>query len=186
MEQYIPISFLNDFIFCPKSLYNHQLYGNFAKSIYQQKPQLAGLNAHKAIDQKKYSTKKTILQSYDIYSDKYKLYGKIDTFDTERGLLRERKNHIITIYDGYVFQVYAQCHALREMGFEVNKIELYDISANRIFPISLPENNPDMQDKFEKTICDLNSFDVLKDKVNVNPEKCKTCIYNLLCDQSLC
>lgn len=34
MEPYIPISFLNDFIFCPRSIYFHQLYGRSSESLY--------------------------------------------------------------------------------------------------------------------------------------------------------
>jgi CRISPR-associated exonuclease Cas4 len=186
MEAYIPISFLNDFIFCPRSIYFHQLYGSYNTQLYQQKPQVAGKAAHTAIDEKTYSTRKNILQSVEIYSERYKLCGKIDLFDVDSGKLSERKREIKTIYDGYVFQVYAQYHALTEMGYHVNSIVLYDITHNKNYPIALPHENPEMQQKFERLIDDLNSFDMNKSDFVANEQKCKNCIYSNLCDYSLC
>ena len=86
------------------------------KSIYQAKSQTEGLNAHKAIDNKDYTDKKTILQGINVYCSEFNLIGKIDIFDIEKGLLTERKNKIIKIYDGYIYQLYAQYYALKEMG----------------------------------------------------------------------
>lgn len=186
MEAYIPISFLNDFIFCPRSIYFHQLYGSYNTQLYQQKPQVAGKVAHASIDEKTYSTRKNILQSVEIYSERYKLCGKIDLFDVDSGKLSERKREIKTIYDGYVFQVYAQYHALTEMGYTVNSIVLYDITHNKNHPIPLPHENHEMQQKFEKLIDDLNSFDMNKGDFVANEQKCKNCIYSNLCDYSLC
>ncbi|MFB1004376.1 MAG: type V CRISPR-associated protein Cas4 [Bacteroidia bacterium] len=85
MENYIPISFLNDYIFCPRSIYYHQLYRKFKKSTYQKKPQLEGLAAHKSIDAKFHTKSKHILMSYELYTEKYKLHGKLDVFDTNTG-----------------------------------------------------------------------------------------------------
>jgi len=122
MEPYITLSFLNDFIFCPRSIYFHQLYGSFDQALYKQTPQYKGEAAHTSIEEKTYSTQKNVLQGIEIYSEKYNLCGKIDVFDIKTGKLTERKRDVKTIYDGYVFQVYAQCHALREMGYEVKEI----------------------------------------------------------------
>jgi CRISPR-associated protein Cas4 len=62
MDQYIRISTLNDFIFCPKSIYFHQLYDNVEKELYQETPQVRGTLNHTKIDQGTYSTSKDILQ----------------------------------------------------------------------------------------------------------------------------
>lgn len=62
MDSYIRISSLNDFIFCPKSIYFHQLYENYEKELYQDMPQIRGTLNHTRIDQGKYSTSKDILQ----------------------------------------------------------------------------------------------------------------------------
>ncbi len=70
MEPYLMISHLNDFIFCPRSIYFHQLYGRVSKKLYQSDVQIKGTNAHKSVDSKKYTTAKTVLQSIEIYSEK--------------------------------------------------------------------------------------------------------------------
>lgn len=182
MESYIPISFLNDFIFCPRSIYFHQLYGSYEKMHYQGEDQIKGLQAHEAIDSKRYSTRKNLLQGLPVYSSKYKLHGKIDTFDKEKGILRERKKRVKTIYDGYVFQLYAQCHSLREMGYTVNKLVIYSMDTNKNYPILLPEENKSMQEAFEKLVHNLQSYN-LKQSFQANPQKCARCIYSNLCDE---
>ena len=186
METYIPISFLNDFIFCPRSIYFHQLYGSFNTQVYQQKPQIAGKAAHTSIEGKTYSTRKNILQGAEIYCERYRICGKIDLFDATSGKLIERKRQIKTIYDGYVFQLYAQYHALIEMGYEVNSIALYDIIHNKVYPMPLPHENPEMQRKFENLIEQINSFDINAPNFTPVDAKCRNCIYSNLCDYSLC
>ncbi|MBD3843295.1 MAG: type V CRISPR-associated protein Cas4 [Campylobacterales bacterium] len=108
MEPYIPISFLNDFIFCPRSIYFHQLYGRSDESLYHSTDQSEGKAAHATVDAKTYTTAKKVLQTIEIYSQTYGLGGKIDTFDTQTGILTERKKKIKVIYDGYIYQLYAQ------------------------------------------------------------------------------
>lgn len=186
MEPYIPISFLNDFIFCPRSIYFHQLYGSYNTALYQQKPQIAGKAAHTTIDESTYSTRKNILQGTEIYCDKYKLCGKIDVFDADTGKLTERKRKIKLIYDGYVFQVYAHYYALLEMGYDVKKIVIHDITHNKNYPIALPPDDPEMQQKFEQLIEDINRFDMAATGFKPHKAKCENCIYSNLCDYSLC
>ncbi len=182
MENYILISFLNDFIFCPRSIFFHGLYSHLEQRMYQEKPQIEGQIAHKSIDHKKYSTKKTVLQGISVYSDHYKLNGKIDIFDEAEGLLTERKKMIKTIYDGYIFQLYAQYHCLKEMGYKVKKLRLYSMDTNKSYPIPLPKDNQSMQEKFEKLINEINAFD-LNAPFKANPKKCNRCIYSNLCDK---
>lgn len=122
MEESILISYLNDFIFCPASIYFHNLYGSMDKSLYNRDYQVNGLNAHKAIDTRTYSSKLSVLQGIDVYCEEFKIIGKIDVYDIEKGLLVERKNKVDVIYDGYVFQVYAQYYALKELGYNVKKL----------------------------------------------------------------
>jgi hypothetical protein len=50
MEEFILISYLNDFIFCPISIYFHKLYGTLDKTMYQSTYQISGTNVHKSID----------------------------------------------------------------------------------------------------------------------------------------
>ncbi|AQQ71624.1 CRISPR-associated protein Cas4 [Limihaloglobus sulfuriphilus] len=185
METYILISQLNDFIFCPKSIYFHQLYGGYSTRLYHDTPQIEGKAAHKAIDIAGYSTKKSILQGLEVYSQQYGVCGKIDLFDTELGLLTERKKHISTIYDGYVYQLYAQYWALIEMGHDVRKLRFYSSDTNRVYPIDLPADNPQMQTKFEMIIEDIRTCDI-EEYRQTNVKKCRNCIYEPLCDVSLC
>ncbi len=184
MELYLKISNLNDFIFCPLSIYYHQLYGELSERMYYGQAQLDGKAVHSAIDEQRYSTHKNILQSIDVYSDEYKLCGKIDIFDTEKGLLTERKKHIETIYDGYVFQLYAQCLCLREMGYEVKQLRFYSSDDNKVYPVKLPEENIEMFEKFKSTNQAMQSFNVSCYQPKAE-DKCRNCIYNDFCDRPL-
>ena len=80
MEDLIIISNLNDFIFCPASIYFHKLYGSQDNLLYQSSAQLNGTKAHETIDEKIYSTRKSAMMSLDVYSEKYGLCGKIVGF----------------------------------------------------------------------------------------------------------
>ncbi len=186
METYIPIAFLNDFIFCPRSIYFHQLYSKYNQQVYKQKPQLKGTAAHNTIDNQKYNSREHIRQGMEVYSEQYNLFGKIDLFNTKTGRLTERKRKIKKIYDGYIFQVYAHCHALREMGYTVKSIVIHDLVHNKNYPVLLPEENETMQHKFEMLIKQINSYNLGSDDFEANPEKCNHCIYSNLCDKSLC
>lgn len=184
MEEIILISYLNDFIFCPISIYFHKLYGTLDKTTYQTTYQVKGTNAHESIDTQVYSDKRSILQGINIYSEEFGIMGKIDTFDVENGILTERKNKVVKIYDGYIFQVYAQYYALIEMGYKVNKIKIYSISDNKNHEIKLPYENQEMDKKFRQLVIDMHNFD-MKKFVQTNEEKCKKCIYEPSCDRSL-
>ncbi|MDD3976413.1 MAG: type V CRISPR-associated protein Cas4, partial [Candidatus ainarchaeum sp.] len=97
MEENIIISNLNDFIFCPRSIYFHNLYYSFDEKTYHSTDQLKGQLAHKKIDSKKYNTKKNTLEGIDIYSEELGLVGKIDLLELDTKTLIERKNKIKTI-----------------------------------------------------------------------------------------
>ena len=112
MEDLIIISNLNDFIFCPASIYFHKLYGSQDNLLYQSSAQINGTKAHETIDEKTYSTRKSAMMSLDVYSEKYGLCGKIDLYESDKKRLIERKKHVRQIYDGYIFQLYAQYYAM--------------------------------------------------------------------------
>ncbi len=184
MEESILISNLNDFVFCPASIYFHNLYGKLDGFVYQTTDQIRGKNSHHAIDNATYSTKKNTLQGISVYSEAYNFRGKIDIFDVDKSLLTERKRKITTIYDGYIFQVYAQYYALTEMGYNVTKIKLYSSSDNKGYNILLPSENPEMDNKFKATIKAMHEFDI-ENFVQTNHKKCEKCIYDPICDKSL-
>lgn len=52
MDDYILITQLNDFIFCPASIYFHNLYGSMDRILYQGTEQLNGTKAHEKVDTK--------------------------------------------------------------------------------------------------------------------------------------
>ena len=172
---------LNDFIFCPASIYFHSLYGNNTDRVaYQTTYQINGTAAHKTIDENHYSSRKNILQGIEVYCEKYNLVGKIDLFDIEKGKLTERKRTVKKIYDGYVFQLYAQYYSLIEMGYAVNKMQIHSITDNKNYEIELPVKNMEMNLKFEKLISDIRQFDLNGFKQD-NVEKCHNCIYEPAC-----
>ncbi|MGL4853991.1 MAG: type V CRISPR-associated protein Cas4 [Lentisphaeria bacterium] len=179
MENYIIITMINDFIFCPYSIYFHNVYQNsFDKETYQQTPQKVGQAAHHAIDSQKHSTKKNILQALSIYSQKYNLVGKIDTFNIETGELIEQKYSVTRIYDGFRFQIYAQYFALTEMNYQVKSLQIYSKKDNKHYPIPIP-NEAEVAE-FENIIHQINHFDFAA-PFSQNPKKCQNCIYNPLC-----
>ncbi|MCH2227519.1 MAG: type V CRISPR-associated protein Cas4 [Candidatus Caenarcaniphilales bacterium] len=186
MEVNIPISYLNDFIFCPRSIYYHQLYGNFETRLYQENDQIEGILAHEIIDEQRYSISKKILQGVDVYCSRYGIHGKIDTFDISKGLLTERKKKIVTLYDGYIFQVYAQYFALQEMGHKVSSLKLYSMDDNKNYYIKRPEDDPRRHFEFEQLIENMKNFCIDGENFYTNPNKCERCIYKNLCDYSKC
>lgn len=178
------ISYLNDFIFCPLSIYFHKIYGNIKTELYQSKYQINGTNAHNSIDNNKYSKRKEIFQGIDIYSDEFKLIGKIDIYNSKTKTLIERKKKINKIYDGYIFQVYAQYYALEEMGYKINEIILHSLDDNKNYNVKLPFEDVEMDNKFRKLILDIKIFD-LSTYTQKNLSKCQKCIYEPLCDRSM-
>lgn len=182
MYEEILITQLNDFIFCPASIYFHMLYGDTNRMLFQSEKQINGTAAHEAIDNNTYSSRKNIYTGLDVYCEKYGLVGKIDMYDADRKVLMERKRTVKVIYDGYVFQVYAQYFALKEMGYEVNSIVIHSMTDNKNYPIPLPEQDKNMLEKFENTIKAMHEFNLENYKQD-NKEKCKNCIYEPACDR---
>ena len=179
----ITLSQLNDFVFCPISIYFHNLYGNVTSRNYQRVDQIRGKVAHEAIDENRYSTRKDVLSGIDVYSEKYGLIGKIDLFDVTSGVLTERKRQIKKVYDGYIFQLYGQYFSLLEMGYTVKTIRLHSILDNRVFPVDLPGDNESKLLEFETLIKCMRRFDPeLYQQTNI--EKCRGCIYEPACDRS--
>ncbi len=186
MEAYIPFAFLNDFIFCPRSIYYHNLYGSFNDQMYKGTAQTEGTLAHHTIDTQKYSTSKGVLQGMEVYCHQYKLMGKIDIYDSKKKALIERKNHINQIHIGYKFQLFAQYYALIEMNYEIESMFLYDMSKNIKHLVLLPEDDLIGFIQFEVCIENLINYSLLNSAFEANPEKCKKCIYYLLCDKAAC
>lgn len=77
MEELIPISYINDFTFCPASIYFHGLMDGSDKMLYQSKYQIEGTASHHTVDNRAYSTKKDILQGMHVCSIKYGLIPRL-------------------------------------------------------------------------------------------------------------
>jgi len=182
MENYILITWLNDFIFCPYSIYLHNVYNNLSDSSYYSSSQTKGRYAHKNIDAGNYSTKKDDLIGIDVISHKYGLVGKIDLFHKDKGSLIERKRQIKTIYDGYKYQLYAQYFCLKEIGYDVQKLKFHSMVDNKSYPIDEPTGVE--LEKFEKHITAVKDYNPLDISFSQNIQKCKYCIYSNLCDKT--
>ena len=184
MEQPILISNLNDFIFCPASVYFHGLYNTYSTMLMQNTDQRNGSYVHEKLDYGGYSSRKDTLTGISVYCEKYGLTGKIDCYLGREKELIERKKCIRKVYDGYIFQLYGQYFAMTEMGYEVKKLSLYSYDQNRKIPVVLPLDDLMMLRKFEKTIREIHSF-TLESFHPQNREKCLRCIYEPICDRSL-
>jgi len=179
MEENIIISNLNDFIFCPRSIYFHNLYYQNDSKLYHSTYQVSGNNAHKNIDLQKYSSRKNILEGINIYSESLGLIGKIDIYDLNSKMIIERKKKIVKIYDGYLLQLYAQYFCLLEMGYKVEKLRFHSMVDNKNYNINLPSEKE--KKNLIETIKNIREFDLNKPFVQ-NSNKCAMCIYRELCD----
>lgn len=180
-EDYISISTLNDFIFCPYSIYLHNVYENADESLFHAPPQTQGRIAHETVDEKKSSTRKDILQALPVYSERYGLMGKIDVYKIKEKYLIERKFQLRQIYQGQVYQLWAQMLCLQEMGYEVERIAFYEISTTHTIPIRLP--TPEDILHFEQFLQSFRDYDPTQ-SFQPNPNKCRHCIYCNLCDKT--
>ena len=184
MDEEILFSYLNDFIFCPASIYYHNFYTGLERSLFQTTDQINGTAAHESIESGSYSSRTSILKARMVFCERYNLIGKIDLFDSSTGMLTERMKKIKTVFDGYIFQLYAQYFALTEMGYEVMSLRLYSLDDNKVYPILKPSEDPQMFEKFEQTIEGIKKFK-MDDFRQTNKEKCRRCIYEPACDRSL-
>lgn len=178
MDSYIQISKLNDFIFCPYSVYLHSIYEKFDQKTFHFACQTVGKLSHENIEKGIYTTSKWVLQGVEVYCEKYNLAGKIDIFDLKTGSLVERKYKIKNIFDGYKYQLYAQMFALEEMGYKVKSLNIQSLSDNKRYKISLPDKEE--INKFEKLIEKINNYKP-NNKIKKNLNKCSKCIYKSLC-----
>jgi CRISPR-associated protein Cas4 len=179
MEDPIAFTTLNDFLFCPASIYYHRLYEGVENLLYTGEKQLKGAKAHEHIEENSWS-QSNVICALMVYSDKYGLVGKIDKYYPEKACLVESKRQIKHIYDGYIFQLYAQYFAMKESGYNVERLYLYSIVDHKKYPIKLPKEDKEMLAKFESLINQIHSYDLGEFKPT-NIEKCLNCIYSPMC-----
>lgn len=181
METFLPISYLNDFVFCPYSIYLHQVFDNSNEVLYSASPQQTGKSAHTKIDSQKPSPQKQILKGIYVISNQLGVYGKIDTFHVSKQKLVESKYQIKTIYKGYYYQLWAQYFALTEMGYVVSELCFYSIRDKKTHVVPIPKE-PEFEE-LRNHIKKIARFD-FDQPINVNPVKCQHCIYAALCDKT--
>ena len=151
------------------------------EGLYHAVPQTRGKIAHHTIDTKTASNRKQDLISFPVYSTEYKLMGKVDIYRQKDKTLIERKYQLKQIYQGQIYQLWAQYFCLIEMGYEVDKIAFYEISTNKMIPVPLPSDEDII--KFKTLIEHFHNFNPI-DNFPVNPNKCKHCVYCSLCDKT--
>lgn len=182
MNDYIPLSTLNDFIFCPYSIYLHSVYMDADEDVYKATPQTKGTLAHTGVDEKTGSTRKADLMSLPVYSDELGISGKIDVYRQDKRLLVERKNNLKQIFRGQIYQLWGQYFCLQEMGYEVEQLAFYEISTNKMTLVRLPgeEGKAELVRFIEK----FRTYNPLSTPFKINPAKCIHCIYCNLCDKT--
>jgi len=153
------------------------------EGIYHAAPQTQGKMAHETVDNRKASNQKGDLVSYSVYSERFGLMGKIDIYKREEKLLIERKYNLKQIYQGQIYQLWAQYFCLTEMGVDVNQLAFYEISTNRKIHIDIPNDNDCRE--FIHFIERIRNFNP-EAKFLVNSNKCIHCIYCNLCDKTNC
>lgn len=173
MDSAIPISAINDFLYCPKSLYLHAIYSSFEKNTYHDTPQVLGAIAHENIEKGEYTTSKHILQGLSVYSSRLGVKGKIDIYDAKNHFLIERKYRVKQIYTGFKYQLFAQMYCLEEAGMPVERLFIQSLSDNKRYEIPLP--TPDEKKEFEAVIQKMQSFK----ESDLRDHTCRHCQNNI-------
>ncbi len=150
--------------------------------VFHAAPQTQGKIAHETIDRKKASNRADDIISMSVYSDEYGLMGKIDIYKRNEQKLIERKFQLKHIFQGQVYQLWAQMLCLNEMGYEVKALEFYETSRNKSIPVPIP-SKADI-DLFKSFLQEFRSFDPGNTPFSININKCNHCIYCNLCDKT--
>ena len=151
------------------------------EGVYHATPQTRGRIAHETVDEKRTSNRADELQSLPIISHIYGLTGKIDIYRGREKKLIERKYQLKNIYQGQIYQLWAQYLCMVEMGYEVESLAFYEISTNKMSPVELPSE--EQLSHFRQFITSYRNFDP-SDPIRTNRNKCSHCIYCSLCDKT--
>lgn len=151
------------------------------ESMYHATPQTKGRVAHATVDNKTASNRADDILSLPVYSEEYGLMGKIDVYKRKEKKLIERKYQLKQIYQGQIYQLWAQMFCLKEMGYEVDSLAFYETSANRMIPVAMPTEQE--VSNFRNFLQNFRSFDP-SSSFSINSNKCRHCIYCNLCDKT--
>ncbi len=182
MTDYIPLSTLNDFIFCPYSIYLHSVYMEADEDLYKATPQINGTIAHHGVDTKSGSTRRSDVMAIPVYCDELGISGKIDLYKQDKHQLIERKNTLKHIFRGQIYQLWGQYFCMKEMGYEVDQLAFYEISTNKLITIEKPGDYG--KQEFICLIEKFKQYNPGTTTFKINPNKCLHCIYCNLCDKT--
>ena len=132
METFLPITYLNDFVFCAYSVYLHQVFDNNSEDLYSAKPQQVGKTFHSDIDNYELHEMPETIKGAYVISNMLGIYGKIDTYYIKDNKLVESKYEIKTIFKGYYYQIWCQYYALVEMRYQVKELFFYSIKTQNV------------------------------------------------------
>lgn len=181
MEDYISISTLNDFIFCPYSIYLHNVYMEADEDIYHATPQTRGRVSHESVDKKTAGGNRNDIVALPVFSEEFGVMGKIDLYKLNERTLIERKYQLKQIYQGQLYQLWAEYFCMKEMGYAIDKLAFYEISTNKMLPVNMP--NEENKKELLQFIARFRSYDP-SNSIIVNNNKCAHCIYCNLCDKT--
>lgn len=150
--------------------------------MFHAEPQTRGKVAHETIDHKTYSNRASEILSLPVYSEEYGLMGRIDHYKRKDKMLIERKYQIKQVFQGQIYQLWAQMLCLQEMGYEVEKLAFYEISTNKIIPVHKPDACE--LKLFKDFLHSYRSFNPASTAFCVNSNKCRHCIYCNLCEKT--
>jgi len=184
MDDVIQISKINDFTFCPYSIYLHGVYESFESDMYHDTAQKTGKIEHETIEKGTYSSASRYLQGIPIFSQKYNIVGKIDIYDQTDHHLIERKYQLKQVFDGHRFQLYAQMVCLEEMGHPVARLSIHSLADNKRLSIPLPDQEE--TNRFERVLSAMREFQPTCDPGSHSEAKCAHCIYHELCGYTVC
>lgn len=151
------------------------------ESMYHATPQTKGRVAHATVDNKTASNRADDIISLPVYSEEYGLMGKIDVYKRKEKKLIERKYQLKQIFQGQLYQLWAQMLCLKEMGESVETLAFYETSTNKMIPVAMPTDQDIIL--FRNFIQRFRSFDP-SSSFTINPNKCRHCIYCNLCDKT--
>jgi CRISPR-associated protein Cas4 len=162
-------------------VYLHQVFDNTSDEVFSANPQQTGKAAHNTIDFKPKQISGNLLSGIYVISKLLGIYGKIDQYYCKERTLVERKYAVKTVYRGYYYQLWAQCIALEEMGFPVDKMYFHSTKDNK--RIEVPKPNKDEKAELKAHIRTIAWFD-FEAPLYINSTKCLHCIYASLCDKT--
>ncbi len=178
MDGFVSFSQLNDFLFCPRSLYLHSLYYGYKTSLFHDTAQANGTAAHETIDNNTYKRKGWVSGIW-LCSPTYGIYGKCDLYNATTGVLVERKRTVHRLFLGLIMQVWAQAVCLEERGNIVGKIFLHSLTDNIKHSVKLPDAG--VKSQLKALVYDIKSYTLLQGDLNPSVYKCQNCIYAPLC-----